>query len=130
METYPDYFNKELNFDLLPKMQSNHYSYANYVIALGKLWCKENGILYSALIASLISSVLQGNIIVEKKDKEPIIAIQQGQNIIDRAISTYAPSDLLYNIYTKYQVPLSDYSEMEFILGHKAYILDKFGNVD
>ena len=34
------------------------------------------------------------------------------------------------NLYNKYNVPLSDYSEMEFMLGHKNYILEKLGSID
>lgn len=130
MEVYPNYFEDELNTDLLPKMPHDHASYANYIISLTKLWCKKQDIMYSNLTASLFSAVLQGNIVVEKRDRAKLQILQTGTSQTERAISTLTPADFLYNLYNKYNVPISDYSEMEFILGHKNYILNKLGNIN
>ena len=129
MEMYPDYFHMDINKDFLPKMTNDHQSYARYIESLFRLWCKENDIMYVSLMASLYSAVLQGNIVVEKKNKERMQFIQAGTRA-ERSLYTYTPSDFLYNLYNKYNVPLSDYSEMEFMLGHKNYILEKLGSID
>lgn len=130
MEVYPNYFEDELNIDLLPRLAHDHASYSNYIMSLTKLWCKKQDIMYSNLVASLCSAVLQGNIVVEKRDRAKLQILQSCTSQAERAISTLTPADFLYNLYNKYNVPISDYSEMEFILGHKNYILNKLGNIN
>lgn len=129
MEVYPNYFEDELNKELLPRIPHDHASYSNYIISLTRLWCKKHDIMFNNLMASLFSAVLQGNIVVEQKNKEHILLIQASTSQAERAIATYTPDDFLYNLYNKYNVPISDYSEMEFILGHKNYILNKLSNI-
>ena len=129
MEQYPNYFEMELDFNKLPKIDHDHASYADYILCVTRLWCRENNVTYNGLLASLCSAVLQGNIVVEKKDREKLHALQSRESRAERAISTLTPADFLYNLYNKYHVPISDYSEMEFILGHKNYILNKLGGI-
>lgn len=125
MEFYPNYFEHKLNTDLIPDPQPNRTSYANYIISLIKLWCADNDIVYTNFLASLFSLVLQGKIKIEKKDKRDLLTVVGGLSKADRIIAALSPSEFLYNIYNKHNVPISDYSEIEFLLGYKNYILDK-----
>lgn len=128
MNFYPDYFSSELNLEAIPNPPDDRTTYNQYVISLGKLWCKKHDMLYSTLVASLLSSVLQGNILIETKDAKAIHR-HAWNNRVDRAITPIKPSDVLYNVYTKHKTPLSDYSELEFMVGYKSYLLDKLGRV-
>ena len=128
MKYYPNYYETDMNKDLIPNPPHNKYSYAQYINSLGRLWCKENDVNFNMLVASLISAVLQGNIKVEKKDKDEYLYLIN-QSRIDRLLYSQEAKQLLYTLVNSYNVPLSDYSDNEFMLSYKNYLLDKLGSI-
>ena len=128
MKYYPNYYETDMNKDLIPNPPHNKYSYAQYINSLGRLWCKENDVNFNMLVASLISAVLQGNIKVEKKDKDEYLYLIN-QSRIDRLLDSQEPRQLLYTLVNSYNIPLSDYDDNEFMLSYKNYLLDKLGGV-
>lgn len=128
MEYYPNYYETDLNLEFLPKPPHDKSSYNQYIISLTKLWCKTNDINYNMLLASLLSSVLQGEILVVPKKKEAYLPLVNKCRM-DKLQSTAMPKDILYSLHTKYNLPLSDYSNIDFMVGYKNYLLSKLGGI-
>ena len=103
--------------------------YTSYIEGCFRAWCKYNDISYIALLASLMQLVLLGNIRVEKKDRNSIIVPTTRQTLPERLLLHQTPADYLYNLYNKYDVPVSDNENQELMLSYKNALLQKLGLV-
>lgn len=128
MKFYPTFFSTNLYLEAMANPPSDRLTYNQYIISLGKIWCKSHGVLYSTLVASLLTAVLQGNILIEEKPSKDIIKSAWGDRVT-RAIKPIQPCDIMYNVYTKHHTLLSDYDDLDFMLGYKDFLLNKLGSI-
>lgn len=132
MEFYPTYFETDIddlnslyNCAVLKEKQS----YPNYIEYLSKIYARKHNINWSSLVASLLTAVMQGEIKVEVKNYDEL-RLLLSTPVAHRIQTLHTPDEFLYNLYNKYSRPISDYSNLEFMLGYRTYLLDKFGSVE
>lgn len=123
MKFYPSFNIKDTIPIDLSKPYHDKYSFPTFIISCARKWCADNDITYNSLVASLLLPVLQGEILVETKNKRDLQLINCLPRL-EKIVNPANASNSLYNIYNKHFIPVSRGVDTDYIFCFNAFIAE------
>lgn len=115
---------KELDMPPITSMDSK-YSFNEYVDKMYHNWCILNKVSPTILLASLQLAVLLGDIRVAEK---PIRSLRKFLNLtrVNKILNYIDEDDVTYKLYTYGGAPINKSEIIEYTLGFRQLLLEKF----
>ena len=123
MKFYPSFNISDAVPADLSKPYHDKYSFPTFIISCARKWCVDNDITYNNLVASLLLPVLQGEILVEAKNKRDLQLINALPRL-EKIVNPANASNTLYNLYNKHFIPVSRGVDTDYIFCFNTFIVE------